>query len=288
MQSDGVDKAFDSFRLVCRRGSLRAAWERVEESDGCAGIDGVTLARFACRLEAELERLRDELTSGKYCALPLLRFAVPKGDGGERLLCVPAVRDRVAQHAVIGSVGPVFEAEFEACSFAYRRGRSVRQALREVERWREAGYVWAVEADITAYFDHIDHGLLLARVGELVRDAKILRLIEGWVAARVYDGRRLQTMQKGLPQGSPISPLLANLYLDSFDEEVNAGGRKLVRFADDFLILCQTKPKAEQALHLTRRLMESLRLTLREDRTRVTNFASGFKYLGALFTHSCC
>jgi len=288
MQNDSERKASDSFRLVCRPGSLRAAWERVEESDGCAGIDGVTLARFARRLEAELERLRVELLAGVYRALPLLRFAVPKGDGGERLLCIPAVRDRVAQHAVIGGIGPVFEAEFEACSFAYRRGRSVRQALREVERWREAGYVWVVEADITAYFDNIDHGLLLERAGELVRDASVLRLIEGWVAARVYDGRRLQTMRKGVPQGSPISPLLANLYLDSFDEEVNAGGRKLVRFADDFLILCRTKPKAEQALHLTRRLMESLQLTLRADRTRVTNFAAGFKYLGAVFTHSFC
>ncbi|MBK8809440.1 MAG: CRISPR-associated endonuclease Cas1 [Acidobacteria bacterium] len=268
--------------------ALRRAWRRVEESDGCAGIDGVSIPRFAARIDVEIARLSNDLIGGAYLPLPLLRFAIPKKSGGERVLNVAAVRDRIAQHAVIAHVEPLFEAEFENCSYGYRRGRSVKQALAQIKFLRDSGYTWVVEADIESYFDSVDHALLLKTVTELIADEKILNLISSWIAARIYDGKKLFTVDRGLPQGQPVSPYLANLFLDSFDEEISAGGRKLVRFADDFLILCKSKPKAQSALKLTRQILAGLKLSVNEGKTRVTNFAEGFRYLGATFTHSFC
>jgi CRISP-associated protein Cas1 len=274
------------YRQLCRLSTLRAAWTRVEESDGCAGIDSVTISRFADNLDAELLRLSGELAGNEYKPLPLLRFFIAKIDGSQRPLSVPVVRDRVAQSAALILIEPKFEQEFQNCSFAYRKGHSVQQALQQVERLHEAGYVWVVEADITAYFDNVDHSLLFARVAELVPDEKVMELIRHWVAARIYDGHQLTELTKGLPQGSPLSPLLANLYLDTFDDQMVSAGQKLIRFADDFLVLCKTKPRADQALKLTRQVLDGLRLTLNDQKTRVTNFTEGFKYLGASFAGS--
>jgi group II intron reverse transcriptase/maturase len=244
----------------------------------------MNIADFARNLEAELIRLSNELSRETYEPLPLVRFFVTKSNGGQRPLSVPAVRDRVAQHGAIAVIGPRFEKEFENCSFAYRKGRSVKQALQQIEYLHAAGYTWLVDADITAYFDNIDHGLLMARVADLVPSERILRLIRQWIGARIYDGHQISQLEKGLPQGAPISPLLANLYLDTFDDQMLSSGQKLVRFADDFVVLCKSKPRAERALRLTRQIMSTLRLTLSEEKTRVTNFTEGFKYLGATFT----
>ena len=274
------------YRQLCRLSTLRSAWLRVEESDGCAGVDAVNIAGFARNLEAELISLSDELSIETYEPLPLVRFFVAKSDGGQRPLSVPAVRDRVAQHGAIAVIGPRFEKEFDNCSFAYRKGRSVKQALQQIEFLHAAGYTWLVDADITAYFDNIDHGLLMARVADIVPSERILKLIRQWIAARIYDGHQISQLEKGLPQGAPISPLLANLYLDTFDDQMLSSGQKLVRFADDFVVLCKSKPRAERALKLTRQIMSTLRLTLSEEKTKVTNFTEGFKYLGATFTGS--
>lgn len=276
------------YEQIYRFANLRAAWQRVEESDGCAGIDGVSLWQFNLHLEDELTRLHRELANRGYAPLPLLRFLIAREDGRQRQLAVPTVRDRVAQHALIAVVAPIFEAEFESCSFAYRKGRSVQQAIQQIETLREAGYQWVVEADITAYFDNIDHELLFNRLAQLLADGEIQKLIRQWVAGRVYDGANVIQLEKGLPQGAPLSPMLANLYLDSFDEQLLSAGEKLVRFADDFVILCQSKPKAEAALRLTRELLAGLKLTLNDEKTQVTSFLEGFKYLGATFTRSLC
>jgi RNA-directed DNA polymerase len=272
------------YRQLCRLSTLRSAWFHVEEADGCAGVDAVSIAGFARNLDAELIRLSNELSKETYEPLPLVRFFVIKSNGGQRPLSVPAVRDRVAQHGVINVIGPRFEKEFDNCSFAYRKGRSVKQALQQIEFLHEAGYTWVLDADITSYFDNVDHGLLMARIAELVPSERILKLISAWIAARIYDGHQISQIEKGLPQGAPISPLLANLYLDAFDDRMLSQGQKLVRFADDFVVLCKSKPKAERALKLTKQIMSTLRLTLNDEKTRVTNFTEGFKYLGATFT----
>lgn len=276
----------ESYASLCSLLNLRRAWERVEESDGCAGIDGVTLERFEDHLEAELTRLRGELVSESYAPLPLLQFTVPKAGGGQRKLAVPSVRDRVAQLATKAIIEPAFEAEFEQCSFAYRRSRSVQQALNQVEQLREAGYEWVVDADITSYFDNVDHQLLLKSVSDLVADPRIVRLITQWIVAMVYDGQQMTKLEKGLPQGAPISPMLANLFLDRFDELMLRDGQRLVRYADDFLILCRSRPRAEEALQLTGQILGELRLALNLEKTRVTSFSDGFRFLGATFIRS--
>lgn len=188
-------------RRLCRLSTLRLAWLHVEESDGCAGVDNVTISAFARNLEAELARFSDELTQQTYQPLPLVRFFITKISGGQRPLSVPAVRDRVVQHGVISVAGPIFEKEFDNCSFAYRKGRSVKQALQQIEYLHEAGYIWVLDADITSYFDNVDHGLLMARVSELVPDKRIVKLIQEWISARIYDGHQITQMDKGLPQG---------------------------------------------------------------------------------------
>jgi len=199
------------YRQLCRLSTLQAAWLRVAESDGCAGVDAVTISAFARNLEAELAGLSTELGNETYESKPLLRFFIAKAHGGQRALSVPVVRDRVVQNCAVLVLEPRFEKEFDNCSFAYRKGRSVKQALQQIEFLHGAGYSWVLDADITSYFENVDHGLLLARVSELVTSKRIINLIRQWIAAKIYDGHQISANQKGLPQGSPLSPLLANL-----------------------------------------------------------------------------
>src|SRR5262249_53553751 len=163
------------------------------------------------------------------------RVSVSKPQGGVRALAIPTVRDRVAQTAVALVITPILEVEFEDVSFGYRRGRSVEQALFKVRQYRDEGYQWVVDADLDAFFDNVDWSLLLARSRQSIADPDILQLIELWLRTDVRDGARVITPTRGIPQGAPISPVLANLYLDRFDEEMTRHGYKLVRFADDFL-----------------------------------------------------
>jgi len=198
-------------------------------------------------------------------------------------LAIPTVRDRVAQTAVALVITPILEVEFEEVSFGYRRGRSVEQALFKVRQYRDEGYQWVVDADLDAFFDNVDWSLLLSRFKQSIPDPDILQLIELWLRADIREGARVITPTKGIPQGASVSPVLANLYLDRFDEEMIHRGYKLVRFADDFLVLCKEQPKAEKALQLTESLLGELRLSLKLEKTRLVHFDQGFRYLGTLF-----
>jgi group II intron reverse transcriptase/maturase len=248
-----------------------------------AGVDGVTIKEFGRNLDLNLRTLAAEIEERRYKPLPLLKFLVAKRDGSPRSLSVPAVRDRVAQAAVVNVLEPLFEEEFEDASFAYRKGRSVRLAARRIGDLRDQGYCYVLEADVDSYFDSIGHDLLFSRVEELVHDEAILRLIRMWVKAEVYDGKRVLTMERGVPQGSVISPMLANLFLDDFDEAMLAEGHKLVRYADDFIVLTKNRAQAEAALELTEDVLSQLQLQLDEEDTHVTQFSQGFKFLGLVF-----
>jgi group II intron reverse transcriptase/maturase len=239
---------------------------------------------FAAEVDTNLRRLAYELDAGLYWPLPLLRILVDKGNGESRALSIPAVRDRVAQAAALLVLEPVMEKQFEDCSYAYRRGRSVRQAVMHVRRYYNEGYHWLLDADIDAYFDSVPHSRLMQKIEPLVPDPRIQRLLRLWLEADVWDGERVTRMTKGLPQGSVISPILANLYLDELDEALLSEGLRLVRYADNLLILCKTREKAEGAAKLTDEILDRMDLEL--DEADIKSFDEGFKFLGVLFFRS--
>jgi group II intron reverse transcriptase/maturase len=268
--------------LISRK-TLYEAFEHVHEKAGCRGVDGVSVAEFQANLESEIDHLQDRLIRRVYHPLPLLRFQVPKSSSGLRSLCVPTVRDRVVQTAIHRLTREIFEAEFEDCSYAFREGRSVKDAVHRIDELRRQGFRWVVDADIESFFDSIDHDQLLARLGRLPLDPYVLSLFERWIRAEVYDGARLVSLPRGLPQGSVVSPMLANLFLDELDENLALFGQTLVRYADDFLVLCKHPEDAAAALELTDYLLADLHLKLNPEKTRATSFDEGFKFLGAIF-----
>ena len=181
-------------------------------------------------------------------------------------------------------VNPLFERQFEECSFAYRQGRSVRQAVMRIKEFHEKGYRWVVDADIDAFFDTVDHGLMLEKCRGVIADRRILELIAMWLKAEVWDGTSISVLQCGLPQGSPVSPVLANLFLDELDEAMLGKGYKFIRYADDYVVLCKTRQEAGNALELSEQVLEKLLLKL--DEGDIVNFEQGFTYLGVTFAGS--
>jgi len=272
-----------SLAHLSARATLREAFARVHENGGCRGADGVTVEAFARDLERQLDSLEDSLLADRYYPLPLLHFAVPKPRGGRRFLAVPTVRDRVLQTAVYRATLPLFEAEFEEMSYGYRPGRSVKQVVRRIDDLRSQGYRWVVDADIHAFFDHLPHDRLLDRLRRLPLPPHLMRLFTRWIQAEVYDGKKLWRLEQGIPQGSVVSPMLANLFLDQLDENLALFGQIAVRWADDFLILCKRPDEAAAALELTDYLLADLELELNLEKTQIASFEQGFKFLGALF-----
>ncbi|MBZ5534273.1 MAG: CRISPR-associated endonuclease Cas1 [Acidobacteriia bacterium] len=264
---------------------LWSAWERVQENEGCAGVDGVTVRHFAEHVHRRLGELRERVDACLYRPLPLLKILVEKGAGSRetRTLLVPAVRDRVLQTAVARHLSRSFEEEFLECSYGYRPGRSVDRAIARIRKCRELGYVFVADADIQSFFDRVDHDLLLHRLGERHPGETIMGLLRLWVSGAIWDGHQVRPLHRGIPQGSPISPLLANFFLEDFDRELEKSGRKLVRYADDFLILARTREDATQALLQSGHLLEQTHLDLNLEKTQITDFQHGFRFLGALF-----
>ena len=392
--------------------SLTFAFERVKANQGRAGSDGVSIQQFEQNLNQELKRIGRELETMTYHPWPLLELQVeetifagaasrPGGRGGvlkkkRRALRIPAVRDRVAQAAVLQIIEPWIDEQLESISFGYRHGRGVADAVEEVRKWHVRGYQYLVDADIDAFFDHVDHGRVLAKfrhaievplrvaliraleksfdsitnslsqsppknknvlvapafseaggscaismedresnpssrtsppsdLSETARadslsgdsstssdksrrlentpalpkhitisDVQFDQVLEGilreltglitqWVQAEVWDGRQISWLKRGLPQGSVVSPLLANLFLDELDETLLGHDLKLVRYADDFVILCKSPHQAEQALNLTRQKLAELHLGLNASKTSIRTFDDSFKFLGVFF-----
>lgn len=263
---------------------LSSAFQAVKENRGCAGVDGVTIEHYEAHLDINLKIMQRELIEQTYAPLPLLKILVDKGNGEARTLCVPTVRDRVVQAAVLRIIEPALEREFEDCSFAYRKGRSVKLAVYKVKEYYDQGYHWIVDADIDAFFDNVDHTLLLTKFQKFSHFPYLQTLIELWLKAEIWDGKALTISQKGIPQGSPISPIMANLFLDELDEEFLKKGYKFIRYADDFIILCKKPEEAKHALQLSKQVLDKLLLTLDEE--QIVTFEEGFKFLGVTFVRS--
>ena len=267
--------------------TLFQAWNKVASNDGMAGYDKQSITDYSWNIEKHLATVGRQLLTGTYEPQPLLKLVMIKPTGKLRTLLIPTVMERVVQTAAAIVLTPLVESELGANTFAYRPGLSRITAAREIERLRKLGYSWIVDADISSFFDTVDHPLLFQRFRELCDDEELLKLISRWLTALIVDGHKPKVKNiTGLPQGCPISPMLANLYLDKFDERIEKEGFKLVRFADDFLILCKSKPKAEAALELSETALAELKLHLNNEKTRITTFSEGFKYLGYLFIRS--
>jgi len=274
---------FGLMAQACSYRNLQEAWKRVKSNRGCAGIDRITVRRFSLRLSRNLSRLRTELLNGTYTPQPLKLVLIPKKSGGMRSLGIPTIRDRVAQQAVYRVIAPVWEPHLSEASFAYRPGRSVGKAVRVVEKWRSRGYIWVVDADINSYFDNVDHGMLMEMVSSRIDDKKIIELISAWLKVQAFDGKRYTERLRGVPQGGVISPLLSNIYLDYLDRKLLDEHYRLVRYADDFIILCNDRLAARQAVRRAESILGELRLELNEKKTRITSFKEGFEFLGIFF-----
>lgn len=274
--------SFCAYEEICKHETLVSGWERVRSKRGCAGVDGVTINKFAKHGEKRIHELARELREHVYQPLPLRRHVIPKKNGF-RNLDIPSVRDRVVQSAALLVIRPLMEAMFQPCSYGYRPGRSYKDAVRAIEQLRDAGKVWVVEADIARYFDSIDRTVLQRQLERTTLDRQIIQLLVGWMAPGKLHRGRLIRPPVGIPQGSCISPLLANLYLNPFDSVLLAQQLNLVRFADDFVILCEHEAEARPALNAAKRALGILDLNLKARKTRITSFDKGFEFLGTRF-----
>jgi RNA-directed DNA polymerase len=264
--------------------NLRAACARVEANHGAAGVDHVSVDDFAGHLDENLEQLAAALRRGDYQPQAIRRVYLPKPDGGQRPLGIPTVRDRVVQTALRQVLEPIFERDFAAHSYGFRPGRGCKDALRRVEGLLQDGHYFVVEADLHSYFDTIPHERLLDRIRAKVADGRVLALLAAFLKQGVFDGLEEWLPEDGTPQGAVISPLLANIYLDPLDHWVADQGLALVRYADDFVIMCRTAEEAQRALDVVRQWTAAQGLTLHPDKTRIVDVRQeGFDFLGYHF-----
>lgn len=259
--------------------NLTDAWLRVADNKGAPGVDNVSIQRFARCWEVNLRRLRELVWTNRYRPARLRRIAVPKRGGGQRLLSIPTVADRVLQRAVLNVLDDIFEALFLDCSFGYRVGRSLQSAVARILSYRDQGLLWVLDADIDDCFDSLDHALLLGFLSQRVDDAVIMSLIRAWLA----QGRRYRCPDRGIALGMPLSPLCCNVYLHRLDVEMVSQGFALVRYADDFVVLCKDEVEARRAGEAVAAVLDELRLHLEPQKTRLVRFQEGFDYLGVRF-----
>jgi RNA-directed DNA polymerase len=264
---------------VCREDILRWAWKLVKANRGVAGVDNQTIQSIEeSGVNAFLHQLQEQLSRGGYRPHPVKRVYIPKPDGRQRPLGIPAVRDRVVQAAVKIVVEPIFEADFQRCSFGFRPKRSAHDANEVIRQVANQGYEWVVDADIENYFDTIDHEKLMEMVEKRINDRRMLKLIGQFLEAGVLEDGKVRTLSAGTHQGGVLSPLLANIYLNYLDKVWMERCRRvgvLVRYADDEVVLCRTETDAREALRRLHIIMERLGLKLHPSKTRLVNLKEG-------------
>jgi RNA-directed DNA polymerase len=276
------------FRLldkVFSERNLWAAFQQVAAKDGAAGVDHVSVAQFERGLPETIWEVSDQLKHGTYQPQPIRRVHIPKpGTNETRPLGIPTVRDRTVQAAVVNVIEPIFERDFAEHSYGFRPGRGCKDALRRVDGLLKRGYAFVVDADLKGYFDSIPHARLMARLKEKIADGPVLSLIERFLKATILDGMEEWSPATGAPPGAVLSPLLSNIYLDPLDHLVARSGFAMVRYADDFVILCRTPEEASRALELVRTWVSENGLTLHPTKTKVVDArAVGFDFLGYHF-----
>jgi len=269
---------------VTKISNMKTAAKHVLDNSGSAGVDRINTVEFKENYSIHMRELYREFLEDRYQPKPALRVFIPKSDGRKRPLGIPTVKDRIAQAAVRGILEPIYEKEFCDCSLGFRKGKSQIDAINKVEEYKEQGYKWVLDADIKGFFDNIDHELLIGFIKQKVTDGWVIEIIKSWLTMGVMkDGEYIPT-EKGTPQGGVISPLLANIFLHQFDKVMVERGYKLVRFADDFVVMTKSKRKAKRAYEVVKEIItEELKLELHPEKTVITNFGEGFVFLGFEF-----
>lgn len=282
-QSEPTTKWFRLWDKVLDGRNLQSAFWAVWRNDGAPGVDGQTVRQFDAHAEAELARLREELHRKRYRRQPARRVWIPKpGTTEQRPLGIPAVRDRTVEAALRHVLEPIFERDFAEHSYGFRPGRGCREAVRRVEELVGEGRGWCVDADLKSYFDTIPHERLMGMVEERVVDGSVLALLSQSLKAGVLEELKgWQPTERGTPQGAVISPMLANLYLNPLDHEMARRGWEMVRYADDFVVMCRTEEEAETVLAFLRDWTTGAGLTLHPSKTRIVHVdREGFDFLG--------
>jgi RNA-directed DNA polymerase len=266
--------------------ALRAAFAKVKSNKGAPGVDGWTIYRFESDLENQILKLAQELRSGVYRPSPVKRVWIPKpGTSEKRPLGIPTIRDRVVQTALRSALEPIFEQDFSDLSYGFRPGRSCHKALRRVWNRLKKGDAFVVDADLQSFFDSIPHEVIMRGVEAKIADGRILNLLQAYLVQGVMENGSLWTANEGTPQGAVISPLLANIALHGLDTLAQEQGLHLVRYADDFVILCKDRMQAEQALEVVMAWTDKIGLRLHPDKTEIVDYGSGeaFEFLGYKF-----
>lgn len=271
------------YETICQETTLYKAFLAVRKNKGAGGIDGETLESFGKHLGRHVRELSRLLREKRYTPLPVKRVYLPKANGKLRPLGIPVVRDRIVQQAVRMVIEPTLEKLMSDDSYGFRKERGAGHAIAAIERNLKEGYTHIVDADIADFFGTINHQTLMNKVRQAIPDKEVTYLIHSFLLAGVMEEGRVRNQSTGTPQGGVISPLLANLYLNGFDHTVVKTGARLVRYADDFVLMAKTKGKARQAYHLAHEVLKKLKLSLAPEKTRLTDIDGGFDFLGYTF-----
>jgi len=279
----GDQKVHSLIDKVYKRKNLEMAWDSVKENRGSGGVDGQSLEEFEGQLDLQLNRLHTELREDCYQPRPVRQVRIPKaGKPGElRTLGIPTIYDRVCQQALLNRLEPIFEPVFDEANFGYRRGRSTKDALRKVwKEIQEEQREWIVDADLKDFFGSVDHEKLLVLVAQRVADGRVLRLVRAMLKAGSYGEGQLFQSERGTPQGGVISPLLSNILLTPFDQEMRRRGYRLTRYADDWVVTCKSVDEARAAVAAARKILSELGVQLHPQKTRIVHVRHGFEFLG--------
>lgn len=261
---------------------LYKGFKKVWKAKGAAGIDKQSLSDYTKNLEVNLKQLQKELKEKQYKPQPVKRVRIPKTGGGIRLLGIPAVRDRIVQQTLLDTLQPIFDPSFHPSSYGYRPKRSCHDATKKATMFiREYDRKWVVDMDLSKCFDKLDHEIIIEGVKQKIADGSILELIEKFLKSGVMSNDIWEASELGSPQGGVISPLLANIYLDKFDQEMKRRNHRIVRYADDILILCESRCGAENALNKASKILEKdLKLKVNKEKTHIVHSYKGVKFLG--------
>ena len=268
---------------ILDRDNLNRAYKRVKANKGAPGIDGMTVEATLPWLKEHREELLQSIRGGKYKPQPVRRKEIPKPDGGVRKLGIPTVVDRIIQQATAQELTPIFEPQFYENSYGYRPGKSARMAIQKVKEYAEQGYKYAVEIDLSKYFDTLNHDLLMNRMREQVKDKRVIELVKRYLKSGVMENGMSVKTHEGSPQGGPLSPLLANIYLNKFDWEMSRRGVPVIRYADDIVLLCKSERAGQRLLESSRRILEGkLKLRMNVEKSKVVSVTAirNFKFLG--------